>query len=213
MGIHPRRTGLIVDHLPFSPACENNKGPILAHLRQALARAARVLEIGSGTGQHAECFAGGMPWLTWQPTETAEAIDLLRPRCSLSQLNNLLTPQVLDVRDEPWPLRVPDAIFTANTLHIMPMTSVEALFRALAENAPPAAILAVYGPFNYGGRHTSESNAQFDASLRARSPHSGIRDIEAVSGLAAGAGFTMQADHAMPANNRLVVWHRSMAPE
>lgn len=198
-----------MDQLPFSPACENNKGPILSHLRQEFADDVRgVLEIGSGTGQHALWFAGHLPWLTWQPTEIPQSLATLAPRCAASALDNLLAPQSLDVCDEPWPLPVHDAVFTANTLHIMPMSAVEAFFQGLHRHAPGGCRLVVYGPFNYNGKPTSPSNAQFDASLRARSPHSGIRDVEAVDRLAEAAGFRQQADHAMPANNRLIIWRR-----
>lgn len=198
-----------MDHLPFSPACENNKGPILEHLRQEFADGVhRVLEIGSGTGQHALWFASHLPWLIWQPTEMPQSLDMLKPRCAVSKLDNLLAPQALDVCDEPWVVSVPDAVFTANTLHIMPMSAVKALFQGLHWHAPAGCRLVVYGPFNYDGRYTSPSNARFDESLRARSPHSGIRDIEDIDRLAQAAGFRRQADHAMPANNRLIVWRR-----
>ncbi|MEQ8516438.1 MAG: DUF938 domain-containing protein [Chromatocurvus sp.] len=202
----------MMDELPFSPACENNKGPILEHLRDELAGARGVLEIGSGTGQHAVWFAGHLPRLTWQPTELPQSLAMLRPRCSASGLDNLLPPRAMDVCDTPWPLPVPDTIFTANTLHIMPMSSVQALFDGLRLHAPPGARLVVYGPFNYAGQYTSASNAQFDKSLRARAAHSGIRDIEAIDRLAQAAGFRQQADHAMPANNRLILWRRQDAP-
>lgn len=211
MGVHARYPGLTMDDLPFSPACENNKGPILEHLRDEFADTGGVLEIGSGTGQHAVWFAGHLPWLTWQPTEIPASLSVLRPRCAASGFDNLLPPLAMDVCDEPWPLAVPDAVFTANTLHIMPMTSVRALFRGLAAHAPAGARLVVYGPFNYGGRYTAASNARFDESLRARAAHSGIRDIEDIDQLAQAAGFTRQADHAMPANNRLLVWRRQGA--
>ena len=198
-----------MDSLPFSPACENNKGPILQHLRNAFADCQGVLEIGSGTGQHAVWFAGHLPWLTWQPTEIPQSLATLRPRCAASGLDNLLPPAAMDVCDEAWGLPVADGVFTANTLHIMSMDAVRALFQGLAVHAPPGTRLVVYGPFNYAGRHTSDSNAQFDQHLRARSPHMGIRDIEDIDGLAVTAGFTQRADHAMPANNRLIVWRRS----
>lgn len=202
----------MMDELPFSPACENNKGPILEHLREELAGARGVLEIGSGTGQHAVWFAGHLSRLTWQPTELPQSLATLRPRCSASGLDNLLPPRAMDVCDTPWPLPVPDTVFTANTLHIMPMSSVQALFDGLRLHAPPGARFVVYGPFNYAGQYTSASNAQFDKSLRARAAHSGIRDIEAIDRLAQAAGFRQQADHAMPANNRLIVWRLQDAP-
>lgn len=201
-----------MQELPFSPACENNKGPILEHLRRELVAARGVLEIGSGTGQHAVWFAGHLPWLTWQPTELRESLATLRPRCNASGLDNLLPPRAMDVCDRLWPVAVPDAIFTANTLHIMPMSSVRALFEGLRRHAPDGARLVVYGPFNYGGQYTSASNARFDESLRARSGHSGIRNIEDIDDLARAACFQRQADHAMPANNRLLVWRCQEEP-
>jgi len=196
-----------VAELPFSQACENNREPILAVLREAFGASTAVLEIGAGTGQHATAFARAMPWLRWQPTEHPQALAVLEPRCAAYPAPNLEAPRALDVVDRPWPLPLPDAVFTANTLHIMPWEATEALFSALA-GAAAGALLAVYGPFNYGGRYTSESNAQFDQWLAARSPQSAIRDFEAVDELAAGAGFGLEADHAMPANNRLLLWRR-----
>ena len=198
--------------LPFSPACENNKEPILGHLREVFAEVQEVLEIGSGTGQHAVWFATHLPWVTWQPTEIPASLAIPRPRCEASGLDNLRAPKALDVCDEPWSLPVPDGIFTANTLHIMPMSSVRAFFRALGAGAAVGTRLAVYGPFNYGGQYTSHSNAQFDASLRARAPHSGIRDSEEIDPLARAAGFWQCADHSMPANNRMLVWQRQAVP-
>jgi hypothetical protein len=196
--------------LPFSQACENNKAPILTVLRDAFAGVRRVLEIGAGTGQHAVHFASHMPWLQWWPTEHPESLPVLLPRCRASDVPNLLAPTALDVCEQPWPVAVPDGVFTANTLHIMPWTATEALFRALAA-AQAGTVLAIYGPFSYGGRHTAESNARFDAWLAERSPDSAIRDAEAVDALAAAAGFAALADHPMPANNRLLLWRRGPA--
>ncbi|MEQ8264973.1 DUF938 domain-containing protein [Pseudohaliea sp.] len=193
--------------LPFSQACENNREPILAVLREAFGACTAVLEIGAGTGQHATAFAPAMPWLRWQPTEHPQALAVLEPRCRAFPAPNLEAPRALDVCERPWPVPVPDGVFTANTLHIMPWEATEALFEALA-GAATGTLLAVYGPFNYSGRYTSQSNAQFDQWLAARSPHSAIRDFEAVDALAAAAGFALEADHAMPANNRLLLWRR-----
>ncbi len=197
-----------MDGLPYSQACDNNKDPILAILREAFLDRRRVLEIGSGTGQHACHFAAGMPWLQWQPTELPENLPVLRPRCALYRGDNLLPEQVLDVREKTWAVAVPDAVFTANTLHIMAFSAVEALFSGLARHAGNDVVLAIYGPFNYGGTYTSDSNARFDQWLARQHPDSAIRDFEDVNRLAEVAGLVLRADHAMPANNRLLVWQR-----
>ncbi|NCF17303.1 MAG: DUF938 domain-containing protein [Haliea sp.] len=199
-----------MDSLPFSQSCENNKAPILEVLREDFADRRQVLEIASGTGQHACHFAANMPWLTWQPTELADSLPVLRPRCVAYDGDNLLTPTALDVRDDPWPVAVPDALFSANSLHIMAWSAVEILFATLGVNAGNDVILAVYGPFNYDGQYTSDSNARFDAWLGQRDPVSAIRDFERVDELAAAAGFALQGDNALPANNRLLVWRKGI---
>lgn len=198
-----------MDSLPCSQSCENNKAVILEVLRHVFADRSEVLEIASGTGQHACHFAASMPWLRWQPTELPESMALLRPRCSACGGTNLLSPKALDVRADPWPLAVPDALFTANSLHIMAYAAVEKLFAGLARHAATDVVLAVYGPFNYRGEYTSESNARFDQWLAQQHPDSAIRDFEAVDALAAHAGFSLKADNEMPANNRLLVWHKA----
>ncbi len=200
-----------MDPLPFSQACENNKAPILAELRRLFADVRQVLEIGSGTGQHATWFAGHLPDLTWQPTDLHAALPGLAPRCAEYAGDNLLPPLALDVCQRPWPLQVPDGVFTANSLHIMPFAAVEQCFAELGHRAGPGTILCVYGPFNYVGQYTSDSNAGFDDWLRQRDPLSGIRDFEAVDALAQAAGFNLLEDIAMPANNRLLAWRRDQA--
>lgn len=194
--------------VPFSQACENNKGFILEVLLEAFADRREVLEIASGTGQHACHFAANMPWLRWQPTELPENLPLLAPRCRAYPGTNLLPPLALDVRESIWPSLIPDALFSANSLHIMAFSAVERFFAALESQAGSDVVLAIYGPFNYGGTYTSASNARFDQWLAQQHPASAIRDFEAVDRLAAGAGFTLQQDHAMPANNRLLVWRK-----
>jgi SAM-dependent methyltransferase len=192
--------------LPHSDASERNKGPILAVLQEAFAGCTHVLEIGSGTGQHAVHFALAMPKLVWQPTELADAMPALRKRIFNEGPSNLRAPVFLDVTQAPWDVRRVDGVFTANTLHIMHWPQVEALFAGLPAVAKPGAVLAVYGPFRYGGRYTSPSNESFDQMLRARDPGSGIRDFEDVDALARAAGFHRVADHPMPANNQTIVW-------
>jgi SAM-dependent methyltransferase len=192
--------------LPHSEACERNKQPILRILADVLRDASSVLEIGSGTGQHAVHFATHLPQLSWQPTDRREYLAGLSERVRLEGPSNLRAPLELDVCSETWPTTSFDAVFTANTLHIMSWHEVEALLRGAAARLAPGGRLLVYGPFRYAGRYTSHSNAVFDDQLRARDPASGIRDFEAVHEIACSAGMAVEADHAMPANNRLVIW-------
>lgn len=198
-----------METLPFSQSCENNKPFILEVLKQVFTDSTEVLEIASGTGQHACYFASQMPWLQWQPTELKDNLPLLRPRCGGYEGDNLQPPLVLDVTDTRWPVPVPTAVFSANSLHIMSYSAVQALFTTLSLEAPEQAVLAVYGPFNYNGRYTSDSNARFDQWLVQRDSDSGIRDFESVNDLANAAAFTLLSDNDMPANNRLLVWQKS----
>ena len=192
--------------LPHSEACERNKRPILGVLIEALRDASSVLEIGSGTGQHAVHFATHLPHLVWQPTDRREYLPGLSARVRLEGPSNLHAPLELDVFSERWPETTFDAVFTANTLHIMSWPEVEALLSGATARLAPGGRLLIYGPFRYGGRYTSHSNAVFDEQLRARDPASGIRDFEAVDELACSASMAVEADHAMPANNRLIIW-------
>lgn len=193
---------------PYSQACANNQQPILQILAEVLAGVGEVLELGSGTGQHARFFAEQLPHLIWQPSDLAENLPGVRQWCEDYSGANLAAPQTLDVRQRPWPLRIGDAIFTANSLHIMAWSAVESLFEWLGEHAPTGNLLVMYGPFNYGGEYTSDSNARFDQWLAQQSPDSAIRDFEAVDGLARNAGYCLQEDYAMPANNRLLFWQK-----
>jgi len=193
---------------PRAPACDRNQGPILDVLRQHFSQRRRVLEIGSGTGQHAVYFAAGLPHVVWQPSDVGENLPGVRMWRDEAGLKNLLPPITLDVNGR-WPATRYDAVFTANTLHIMSWAEVQKLFAALDGVLEDEATLAVYGPFNYGGRFTSDSNAAFEHWLKQRSPVSGIRDFEAVDALANAIGLKLVADHAMPANNRTLVWERS----
>jgi cyclopropane fatty-acyl-phospholipid synthase-like methyltransferase len=194
--------------LVTAEACERNKAPILEVLRTEFAASRSVLEIGSGTGQHAVHFATHLPQLSWQPSEIAALLPGLAERVRLEGSPNLRPPIALDVRAAPWPYRGADAIFTANTLHIIGWDAVEDFFRGVGAALGAGGVLCVYGPFNYQGRYTSASNAQFDAWLKARDPHSAIRDFEALNALAAAQELVLTADHAMPANNRTLVWRR-----
>jgi cyclopropane fatty-acyl-phospholipid synthase-like methyltransferase len=197
--------------LVTAESCERNKGPILEVLRRELAAARSVLEIGSGTGQHAVYFAAHLPQLTWQASEVRALLPALEARLRFEGAANLPAPLALDVRTTPWPCAPVDAIFSANTLHIMGMDGVRDFFRGAGSALGPHGAVCVYGPFNYGGGFTSDSNAQFDAWLKARDPSSGIRDFEVLDALARAAGLALTADHAMPANNRILVWRRAPA--
>lgn len=190
---------------PHSAACERNREPILAVLRKHFADRRHVLEIGSGTGQHAVHFAAALPHLVWQTSDVAQNHAGIRAWLDETGLPNTPAPLALDVNG-PWPAQRFDAIFSANTLHIMSWAEVQTLFARLPDVMTPDARLVVYGPFNYGGRFTSQSNAQFEQTLKGWGAHMGIRDFEAVDALAQGIGLRLQADHAMPANNRCLVW-------
>lgn len=198
--------------LPFSPACERNKEPIAERLREAFREVGAVLEIASGTGQHAVHFARALPHLTWQPTDREVAADGLAARIAAEAPANVLPPLALDVTRRPWPVGPVDGVFCANMIHIAPWTVAEHLFAGAGDVLAPDGTAVLYGPFRYGGAHTADSNAAFDADLRRRDPAWGIRDFEAVDRLAAAAGLRLAADHAMPANNRLIVWRREAAP-
>lgn len=193
---------------PYSAACDRNRDPILAVLRKHFADRRRVLEIGSGTGQHAVYFAAALPHLTWQTSDRTEHHAGIQAWLDEAQLPNVLPPLALDVND-PWPAQTFDAIFSANTLHIMSWPEVQALFAHLPQVMSPDSRLVIYGPFNYGGRFTSDSNAMFEQTLKSWGPHMGIRDFEAVDALAQGADLRLLEDCAMPANNRCLVWQKS----
>jgi cyclopropane fatty-acyl-phospholipid synthase-like methyltransferase len=194
---------------PRSPSCERNQGPILEVLREYFSEVQQVLEIGSGTGQHAVYFAPAFSQTVWQTSDVEEHLPGIRLWLEEAGLPNLPPPLRLDVNGV-WPEARYDAVFTANTLHIMGWVEVQKLFAALSGVLADDATLVVYGPFNYGGHFTSESNREFDQWLKQRySALSGIRDFEAVDALASSIGLSIVADHEMPANNRTLVWRRS----
>lgn len=215
---------------PYSESSDRNKTPILDVLRQHLSNATRVLEIGSGTGQHAVHFAAHLPHLSWQPTDQPEYLDGIKHWVREADLPNLRAPlplwaEVADgasgltstgaatfqqILDDGESLPRFDAVFTANTLHIMGWQEVEALFAGLPSMLREGPVtLVAYGPFNRNGQFTSDSNRTFDAWLKARDPRSGIRDAEAVDALAHARGFQLIDDVPMPANNHTRVWQRS----
>ncbi|HZF24671.1 MAG TPA: DUF938 domain-containing protein [Steroidobacteraceae bacterium] len=192
---------------PNAPACDRNRDSILGVLRRHFTDRRKVLEIGSGTGQHAIHFAAALPHLTWQTSDVQENLTGINLWRSEAHLPNLPEPLILDVNGQ-WPQARYDAAFSANSLHIMSWREVQTLFAALDRVLERDAVLAIYGPFNYLGRFTSDSNAAFDESLKLRSPAMGIRDFEAVDELAQSIGLELMEDCAMPANNRTLVWRR-----
>jgi SAM-dependent methyltransferase len=193
---------------PFAESCLNNRDPILAVLREAFADRRHVLEIASGTGQHAVYFGAALPHLVWQTSELPANHAGIGLWLAEAGLPNVRPPLTLDVDDPVWPIGQVDAIFNANTVHIIAWPSVERLFAGVGRVLAPGGKLAMYGPFNYGGRYTADSNARFDAWLKARDAASGVRDFEALDALAHAQGLRLLADHAMPSNNRTLVWQR-----
>lgn len=194
---------------PFSESCEQNREPILTVLRTWFADRRHVLEVGSGTGQHAVYFAPELPHLVWQTADVPQHHAGIRAWLEEAALPNVRPPLALDVNNATWLDGRYDAIFSANTLHIMSWPEVMRFFEGVGIVLEPGGVLAVYGPFNYNGTFTSESNARFDAWLKARDPASGVRDFEAVDELARAQGLDLQQDIAMPANNRTLVWKRT----
>ncbi|MFT3930354.1 MAG: DUF938 domain-containing protein [Spongiibacteraceae bacterium] len=194
-----------MDSRPFSQACENNQQPILEIIQPLFSEVNEVLEIGSGTGQHAVYFGKAMPHLRWQCSDRIENHDGINAWREWAGLSNVLPPLVLDV-NAAWPIENTPAIFCANVIHIISWSEVEKLFSSFAQYLRKPGIVCLYGPYNYNGQFTSESNARFDQWLKDRDPRSGIRDFEKVNALAQAAGLSLQADHAMPANNRCLVW-------
>jgi SAM-dependent methyltransferase len=193
---------------PYSEACERNREPILQVLCQWFTQPGSALEIGAGTGQHAVHFAGGLPHLQWQPTDCEQNLAGIGLWVSEAALPNLRAPLQFDVRDSKWPVETVDYIFSANTVHIMSWPEVELMFAGVARVLRPRGLFALYGPFNRDGRFTSDSNQAFDASLRERDPQMGLRDDAALKALAREHGLRFSGEHAMPANNRLLIWQR-----
>jgi cyclopropane fatty-acyl-phospholipid synthase-like methyltransferase len=193
---------------PYAESCDQNREPILAVLRGLFADRKAVLEIGSGTGQHAIYFGAQLPFLQWYTSDRTENHAGIRLWLAEAGLANVHPPLALDVTQTDWPAPAVDAVFSANTTHIMDWPAVESLFAGLGRLLPGGGLLALYGPFNYDGRYTSESNARFDAWLKLRDPRSGIRDVTDLTTLAAAAGLALRDDFAMPQNNRLLCWER-----
>ena len=201
---------MMVPDLPISPAAERNKQPILEFLRVCLPQSARVLEIGSGTGQHAIHFARHLSGVTWQATEMPEHLPLLAARIE-EEGQGMPAPLPLDVIGSRWPEPPWDAVFTANTLHIMPWDHTPVFLRRASSCLVDGGLVILYGPFHYGGEHTSDSNQAFSDMLTARDPSMGVRDANEVESIANACGLDKRGDLDMPANNRILVFEKSEA--
>jgi len=193
----------------FAPAAERNRGPILDVLRRVLPARGTVLEIASGTGQHAVFFSEWLMELQWLPSDASpDALRSIASWVAEEARDNLLTPVELDVRWRTWPVTTADAMLCINMIHISPWESTEALFAGARRILDIGAPLVTYGPYRVGGEHTAQSNAVFDQSLRARNPSWGVRDIDDLEALAKRTGFSLEERVAMPANNMTLVWRR-----
>ena len=193
---------------PYSAACDNNRQPIFEVIEVLFTGCKEVLEIGSGTGQHAVYFAEKLPHLVWRSSDLPENHAGIEAWLNEANLSNTPAPLELDVNQAYWPKLNVDAVFCANTIHIIGWDAVKALFAGVGKLLPDNGLLVLYGPFNYNNAYTSESNARFDVWLRQRDPDSGIRNFEDVDELANSAHLYLQHDYAMPANNRLICWRK-----
>ncbi|MEO6423117.1 MAG: DUF938 domain-containing protein [Candidatus Nitrotoga sp.] len=193
----------------YSESCEQNQAPILEVLKKSFAIQKKVLEIASGTGQHAVYFGRALPYLTWQTSELARNHASILAWLNETKLPNVLPPVVIDVNNDKWPIDIVDAVFNANTVHIISWPEVERMFAGIARVLSAGGILCLYGPFNYGGKFTSESNARFDVWLKSRNMNSGVRDFEAINTLAEMHDLLLLNDVTMPSNNRILVWQRA----
>ena len=191
---------------PYSTACDNNRQPILRIIEVLFADCGEVLEIGSGTGQHAVYFAEKLPQLIWRSSDLKENHAGIQLWLDEANLANTPPPLLLDVNQPHWPELKVDAVFCANTIHIIGWDSVKAMITGAGKLLPDNGMLVLYGPFNYNNAYTSESNARFDIWLRQRDPDSGIRNFEDVDELASATDLYLRHDYAMPANNRLICW-------
>lgn len=194
--------------LPFAPSCERNQQPICEALSQHLTRPGWVLEVASGTGQHGVYMATALPHLTWQCSDLEPVLDGLAARVSQARLANLPAPLALDISQQPWPPMAPDAVFTANLLHIASWDQVVGLFRGCSGLLKGGGPVIIYGPFNEDG-FTSEGNARLDAWARESFPGGGLRELAAVAELATQEGFRAPLVERLPANNLLLILEKA----
>jgi len=199
---------MMLNKKPFAESCEENKQPILEALKEIFIGEGNLLEIGSGTGQHAVYFSEHLPQLLWQPTEMEEHLAGIKLWMEDAKHNRIKAPGVLDVSTENWPYDEIDFIFTANTTHIVSWPNVQSMFKGVGQVLKQQGLFAQYGPFNYDNKFTSESNVRFDQWLKDRNPVSGIRNFEDLVILAKENNMMLYADYEMPANNRILVWQK-----
>ena len=193
---------------PYSTSCDQNRDPIFGVIQKLFKDKKHILEIGSGTGQHAVYFAKKMPHLIWQCSDQEAYHDGINQWLDEARLNNTRQPLALNVSTDNWPKLDIDAIFSANTVHIMNWENVRDFFKRAGKLLPNKGLLVLYGPFNYNNDYTSESNARFDDWLKQRDPRSGIRNFEDIDKLAQQAGLFLRDDFNMPANNRILSWEK-----
>jgi len=193
---------------PYAESCDENREPILSVIQPLLKDCSCVLEIGSGTGQHAVYFAGKLPHLVWHTSDCAKYNTGINMWLQEAGLENTPAPLELNVSISAWPEQRFDAVFSANTAHIMHWPDVEAMFAGVGAVLTSAGRFLLYGPFNYDNHYTSDSNARFDSWLKSRDPESGIRNFEALDKLAQQAGMLLRYDYEMPANNRILYWEK-----
>lgn len=198
----------MTDGKPYSQACENNKQVILEKIATVFSSPGTILEIGTGTGQHAVHFARNLPHIQWQPSDHPSNFQLCMPWLDDAGLPNINPPLPLDVSAPDRQLPLINGVYSANTAHIMSWPEVEAMFRGVAAILDAGEAFCLYGPFNYGGQFTSPSNRQFDAHLKQRNPEMGIRDMDDLKRFGNAVRLTLESDFEMPANNRLLVWRK-----
>jgi cyclopropane fatty-acyl-phospholipid synthase-like methyltransferase len=193
---------------PYSESCAQNQGPILEVLQKVFQKTQSVLEIGSGTGQHAIHFARKLPHLTWQTSDRIQNHEGIIEWLLEAGLKNTLPPLTLEVKGSEWPKTTYDGIFSANTTHIMSWQEVEAMFMGIGLSLREGGFFCLYGPFNYQGKFTSKSNEYFNQMLQSEDPSMGVRNFEDLNTLANAQGLQLFEDFPMPANNRTLVWRK-----
>ena len=194
---------------PFAESCAQNQQVILAELKKLLTETGTVLEIGSGTGQHAVFFTQHLPHLSWLPSDLADQHEGMQMWLNEVQHNRINPPLEIDVDKGPWPVTNVDYVYTANTTHIISTSQAENMLKYASSCLKPGGLFVQYGPFNYNGAYTSESNARFDIWLKQRNPDSCIKHFETMQEVANAHGMTIFKDIEMPANNRILVWQKS----